>query len=122
MMNQNIINNTAYDYLSYFGISMKHLDEIKTFVVESMNTKFYLYKRLCELVPNSRVTEERCWFIVEIDAEENRKLLDDIGKKFLILIHIPKVSIHLQKVKGVRNRNLQSIICSPNSQQNQKSQ
>ena len=122
MMNQNIINNTAYDYLSYFGISMKHLDEIKTFVVESMNTKFYLYKRLCELVPNSRVTEERCWFIVEIDAEENRKLLDDIGKIFLILIHIPKVSIHLQKVKGVHNINLQSIICSPNSQQNQKSQ
>ena len=122
MMNQNIINNTAYDYLSYFGISMKHLDEIKTFVVESMNTKFYLYKRLCELVPNSRVTEERCWFIVEIDAEENRKLLDDIAKKFLILIHIPKVSIHLQKVKGVHNINLQSIICSPNSQQNQKSQ
>ena len=122
MMNQNIINNTAYDYLSYFGINMKHLDEIKTFVVESMNTKFYLYKRLCELVPNSRVTEERCWFIVEIDAEENRKLLDNIGKNFLILIHIPKVSIHLQKVKGVRNRNLQFIICSPNSQQNQKSQ
>ena len=122
MMNQNIINNTAYDYLSYFGINMKHLDEIKTFLVESMNTKFYLYKRVCELVPNSRVTEERCWFIVEIDAEENRKLLDNIGKNFLILIHIPKVSIHLQKVKGVRNRNLQSIICSPNSQQNQKSQ
>ena len=122
MMNQNIINNTAYDYLSYFGINMKHLDEIKTFLVETMNTKFYLYKRLCELVPNSRVTEERCWFIVEIDAEENRKLLDNIGKNFLILIHIPKVSIHLQKVKGVRNRNLQSIICSPNSQQNQKSQ
>ena len=84
MMSQNVINNTAYNYLSYYGISMKHLDEIKKLVVESTNTKFYLYKRLCELAPNSRFTEERFWFIVETDAEENRKLMDDIGKNFLI--------------------------------------
>ena len=51
-MNQNVINNTAYNYLSYYGISMKHLNEIKKLVVESTNTKFYLYKRLCELAPN----------------------------------------------------------------------
>ena len=55
---------------------MEHLDEIKKLVVESTKTKFYLYKRLCELVLNSRVTEESCSFIVEIDAEENKNLMD----------------------------------------------
>ena len=55
---------------------MEHFDEIKRLVVESTKTKFYLYKRLCELVLNSRVTEESCSFIVEIDAEENKNLMD----------------------------------------------
>ena len=53
-------------------------------VVESTKTKFYLYKRLCELASNSRVTEEKCSFLVEINAEENRKLVEDIEKNFLM--------------------------------------
>ena len=59
---------------------------MKKLVVESSNTKFYLYKRLRELVPNSWVTNEKCVFVVEIDAEENRKLVDDIQKTFLIKV------------------------------------
>ena len=68
-MNKNIIHNTAYNYLSNYHLSMKHLDEIQKLVVESTKAKFYLKKRLCELAPNSRVTEESCSFIVEIDAK-----------------------------------------------------
>ena len=66
---------------------MEHLDEIKKLVVESTKTKFYLYKRLCELVLKRRVTEESCSFIVEIDAEENKNLMDKkYWEKFLIKI------------------------------------
>ena len=46
-----------------------------------MARKFYLYKTLCELASNSRVTKENCSSIVEIDAEENKNLVDHIGKK-----------------------------------------
>ena len=75
--------NTAYNYLSGYHISMEHLEEeIEKLVMECSNTKFYLYKRLCELAPNSRVTNEKCAFIVEIDAEENRKLVDDMQRIF----------------------------------------
>ena len=66
-MNKNVIHNTAYNYLSGYHISMGHLEEMEKLVVESSNTKFYLYKRLCELAPNSRVTNQKCAFIVEID-------------------------------------------------------
>ena len=51
-----------------------------------MARKFYLYKTLCELASNSRVTKENCSSIVEIDVEENKNLVDHIGKKKLIKI------------------------------------
>ena len=54
------------------------MEETKKLVVESSNTKFYLYKHLSQLAPNSWVTNEKCAFVVEIDAEENRKLVGNI--------------------------------------------
>ena len=71
-MNQNIIYNTAYSYLSSYKLSMEHFEEMKKLVVKSAKTKFYLYKWLCEWAPNSRVTKEKSSYVVEIDAEENR--------------------------------------------------
>ena len=66
---------------------MEHLEEeIEKLVMECSNTKFYLYKRLCELAPNSRVTNEKCAFIVEIDAEENRKLVDNMQRISIIKV------------------------------------
>ena len=85
-MNKNVIHNTAYNYLSNHHLSMEHLDEIQKLVVESTKTKFYLYKRLNEVASNSRVTKESCSFIVEIDTEEKKNLVDNIGKKILIKI------------------------------------
>ena len=65
---------------------MEHLEEMEKLVVESSNTEFYLCKCLCELAPNSRVTNEKCAFIVEIDAKENRKLVDNMDRIFIIKV------------------------------------
>ena len=85
-MNKNVIHNTAYNYLSGYHINMEHLEEMEKLVAESSKTKFYLYKRLCELASNSWVAEEKYSFVVEIDAEENRNLVDDIQRNFLIRV------------------------------------
>ena len=61
---------------------MEYFEEMKKLVAESTKTKFYLYKRLCEWVPNSRVIEGKCSFVVEIDAEESRSLVEDLEKNF----------------------------------------
>ena len=60
----------------------------KKLVVESTKTKarFYLYKKLCELGPNSRVTKEASSIIVDICNEENRNLVGDIQRSFLIRV------------------------------------
>ena len=81
-MNQNVIHNTAYNYLSSYKLNMEHFEEMKKLVAESIKTKFYLYKRLCEWALNSQVTEAKCLFVVEIDAEENRGLVEDLEKTF----------------------------------------
>ena len=77
----NVIHNAAYNYLSSYKLNMEHFEEIKKLVAESTKTKFYLYKRLCKWVCNSQVTEGKCLFAVEIDAEQNRGLVEDLNKK-----------------------------------------
>ena len=37
-------------------------------------------------MPNNQVTNEKCTFILEIDAEENRKLVDNIQGVFIIKV------------------------------------
>ena len=59
-MNKNVMHNTVYNYLCGYHISMEHLQEMEKLVVESSKTKFYLYKHLCDLAPNSRVANEKC--------------------------------------------------------------
>ena len=44
-MNQNVIPNTACNYLSSYKLSMEHFEEMKKLVAESTKMKFYLYKR-----------------------------------------------------------------------------
>ena len=65
---------------------MEHFKEMKKLVAESKKVEFYLYKRLCEWVPNSQVSEGKCLFVVEIDAEENRGLVEDLEKNFLMKV------------------------------------
>ena len=83
-MNQNVIHNTACNYLSSYKLSMEHFEEMKKLVAESTKMKFYLYKRLCKWAPNSQVTTGKCLFVVEIDAEEG--LVGDLEKNFLMKV------------------------------------
>ena len=87
-MNKNKFNNRVYNYLHGYHTSMKQLEEIEKLVVENTKpkTKFHLYKKLCNLVPNSWVITEASSFIVEIDSEENRNLADNIQRTFLIRV------------------------------------
>ena len=85
-MNQNVIHNTAYDYLSSYKLSIEHFEEMKKLVGKSTKTIFFIYERLSEWVLNSQVTEGKCSFVVEIDAEENRGLVEDLEKNFLIKV------------------------------------
>ena len=67
-MNENIINDTAYNYLHNYNLSMEHHNERKKLIINSTKTKFYLFKRLSELRSNSQLEKEnKRWFIVEIN-------------------------------------------------------
>ena len=85
-MNQNVTKNSVYDYLHGYRLSMVHLEEIQQLVAENKNTKYFIYKRLCELALNSRVINDKHGFIVEIDSEENRDLVDVLQKLFFVKV------------------------------------
>ena len=85
-MNQNVIHNTAYDYLNSYKLSMEHFKETKKLLAESTKMKFYLCKRFCEWLSNIRVTEGKYLFVVETDAVENRGLVEDLEKNFLMKV------------------------------------
>ena len=84
---------------------MEHLEEMKKLLVESSNTKLYLYKRLCKLAPSSRVTNEKCAFVVEIDAEESRKLVDDTQRIFIIKV-LKRTTTDKKRVRNTEVGNL----------------
>ena len=69
-MYKNVIQNRANYCLCGYCISMEDLKEIKMLVEESGKTKFYFYKRLCELVPSSQVTKGVDSFVVVTDSEK----------------------------------------------------
>ena len=56
-------------------------------VVARAKAKFYLSKQLCKLVPNNRVIEGKSSFVVQIDAEENRGLMEDIEENLFNKSH-----------------------------------
>ena len=81
-MNQNLIKNTAYNYLHDYRLNMVHLEDIQQLVVVVKKKKYHIYKRLCELAPNSQVIDNKYWFVVKIDYQENRDLVDNLQKLF----------------------------------------
>ena len=57
---------------------------MKELIINSTKTKYYLFKRLCELMLNSQLEEEnKRWLIVEINYKENCGLINDLSKIFL---------------------------------------
>ena len=67
-------------------LMMVHLEEIQQLVAVGRKRKYHIYKRLCELAPNSRVIDNKYGFVVEIDSEENRDLVDDLQKLFFVKV------------------------------------
>ena len=55
-MNQNVIHNIAYNYLSSYNLSLENFEEMK------------------KLILNSGVAEGKCSFVIEIDAEKEKTL------------------------------------------------
>ena len=67
-----------------YRLSMVHLEDIKQLAAVVRKTKYHIYKRLCELAPNSQVIDNKYGFVVEIDYEENRDLVDNPQKLFFV--------------------------------------
>ena len=61
------------NYKKMYGIDEK--DEILNSLVQQNAKDYYTYKRICELAVESSVVSSEKWFYVEIDAEQNQKLL-----------------------------------------------
>ena len=81
-MNKDQIN-IAYNYLHNYNIAMNHFEEICLMVEHDLSrAEYYIYKILRELAVNSNVQSMDKYFDVEIDSEQNHKLLEDIRRKF----------------------------------------
>ena len=61
------------NYKKMYGIDEK--DEILNSLVQQNAKDYYTYKTICELAVESSVVSSEKWFYVEIDAEQNQKLL-----------------------------------------------
>ena len=85
-MNQNVIKNTAYNYLHDYRLSMVHLEEKQRLVAVGRKMKYHIYKRLCELAPNSQVIDDKYGFVVEVDSEENTDLVDNLQKLLFVKV------------------------------------
>ena len=83
-MNENVKENSIYNYLSRYGTqSPPNFEEIKKVIEKS---DYLIYRKLCELANSSRIVEVTTnWFIVEIDVEENNHLVEDLERKFFIM-------------------------------------
>ena len=66
-----------------YGIIEK--DENLNLLIERDHGKkeYYIYRINCELAVNSFFITSKKWFNVEIDTEQNKRLLKDITTKFL---------------------------------------
>ena len=52
-------------------------------LIQENETNYLIYKQICELARNSFVVSYQNWFDVEIDADENGKLVENLNKKVL---------------------------------------
>ena len=74
---------SANYYRTIYGIDEK--DENLNLLIERDHGKkeYCIYKRICELAVNSFVVRSKKRFDVEIEAEQNERLLKDITTKLL---------------------------------------
>ena len=82
-MNENIKKNLIYNYLSRYNfVSEKDYKKLEKLLKKK---EYFIYKEIFELLESCRIVESTLdRIIIEIDAEQNNHLLDDIAKKNFI--------------------------------------
>ena len=60
----------------------EHLNELEQLVAWHYPRQYPINIHICQMAVNRTVEELPKWFIVEIDTEQNKKLLKDLGHCF----------------------------------------
>ena len=72
------VNYLLNDYKSSYGINEKD-EELRKLIERDHGMKqYFIFKRICEIAVNSFAVSHAKWFDVEINAEQNEKLIVDI--------------------------------------------
>ena len=72
------VNYLLNDYKSSYGINEKD-EELRKLIERDHGMKqYFIFKRICEIAVNSFAVSHAKWFDVEIDTEQNEKLIVDI--------------------------------------------
>ena len=68
---QIIVNN----YANFYGIPEQSLEQLEDQIVKS---NYLVYKKICQLIESSFVVCHNKYFLVEINVEQNHKLVNDL--------------------------------------------
>ena len=77
-MSTNNINYLLNHYKSSNGINEKDEELCKLIERDHGMRHYFIFKRICKIAVNSFVVSHAKWFDVEIDTEQNEKLIIDI--------------------------------------------
>ena len=83
-MNSYVENNLIRKYLARYNLdeTEENFNILKKFIQKK---EYLIYEEIFKLTETCRIIESKSRsVIIEIDAENNSKLLDDISKKYLI--------------------------------------
>ena len=83
-MNSYVENNLIRKYLARYNLdeTKENFNILKKFIQKK---EYLIYEEIFKLTETCRIIESKSRsVIIEIDAENNSKLLDDISKKYLI--------------------------------------
>ena len=71
------------DFLTNYKLlyNINEKDEKLCLLVQINERDYYIYKRICNLVLNSFVVSSEKWFDVDIDAQQNERLLKHFTTK-----------------------------------------
>ena len=83
-LSENGIENIATNYEYLYGIYTIH-EELKALFRSKGDNKFFIFKFLC--VKLGRLLGEGCgYFRTELNYDQNRKLIEDIERKYIIKV------------------------------------
>ena len=83
-MNSYVENNLIRNYLARYNLdeTEENFNILKKFIQKK---EYLIYEEIFKLIETCRIIESKSRsVIIEIDAEHNEKLLDEISKKYFI--------------------------------------